>query len=233
MVAVALKKKASIDRALAEVRARAGAIDVLVNNAGIGVLAAFEDTTEEELRRVFETNFFGVCAVTRAVLPEMRARRRGRIVNVASVGGRIGSPGVAAYSASKFAVEGLSEALSSELAGLGVEVAIVEPGMYRTPMIGPERRNLSPRAADPSSPYHERCAAIAGVMQDMHVHGGPDPREVAEAIGRAATDAKPRLRYPVGKDAQALLFLKQILPERRFERVFEWLFRRTAARVPA
>jgi NAD(P)-dependent dehydrogenase (short-subunit alcohol dehydrogenase family) len=215
---------ASIERAVAEVHARAGAIDLLVNNAGIGVIAAFEDTSDAELRAIFETNVFGLAAVARAVIPGMRARRRGRIVNVASVGGRIGSPGVAAYSASKFAVEGLSEVLSLELAPFGIDVAIVEPGFFRTEMVGPAKRTMTPRAADPASPYHARCAAIDAFMQHAFDHGGPDPRDVARTIARAATDRRPRLRYPVGGDARLFFLLKRLLPARGFERVSEWLF---------
>lgn len=224
VVALDVTDPATITAAIAEIDARAGGVDLLVNNAGIGLIGAFEDTDEAELRRLFETNFFGLCAVTRAVVPGMRARRRGRIVNVSSVGGRIGSPGIAAYSASKFAVEGLSEALSLELAPFGIQVALVEPGVFRTEMIGPDKRRMTARAADPASPYHARCAEIAAVMQHTHDHGGPDPRDVARTIAAAATAGAPSLRYPVGKDAHALFMLRRVLPPRRFQRTFEWLF---------
>lgn len=221
---------ASIARAVAEVHARAGALEVLVNNAGIGVLGAFEDTSDAELRAAFETNVFGLAAVARAVIPGMRERRRGRIINVASVGGRVGSAGLAAYSASKFAVEGISEVLSFELGSFGVEVLIVEPGFYPTPMAGPGKRRLTPRAADPASPYHARCAAIDAFMQHSVDHGGPDPRAVARTIARAATDRRPRLRYPVGADARLVFLLKRVLPERTFEAAMEWIFRATIQR---
>lgn len=221
---------ASIAGAVAEVHARAGALDVLVNNAGIGVLGAFEDTTDAEMRATFETNVFGLAAVARAVVPGMRARRRGRIINVASVGGRVGSAGVAAYSASKFAVEGISEVLSFELASFGIKVVIIEPGFFPTPMAGPGKRRLTPQAADPASPYHERCAAIDGFMQHAVDHGGPDPRAVARTIARAATEPRPRLRYPVGADAQLVFLLKRLLPERAFEAAMEWIFRSSIQR---
>jgi NAD(P)-dependent dehydrogenase (short-subunit alcohol dehydrogenase family) len=218
--------RASIDEAIRAIEAREGGVEVLVNNAGVGLIGSFEDTTEAELRSTFETNFFGAAAVMRAVIPGMRARGRGRIVNVSSVGGRLGTLCVSAYSASKFALEGMSEALSIELAPFGIEVVIVEPGAFRTAMIGPEKRQLTPLAADPSSPYYARCSALDAYMQKQFEGEGPDPAPVADTIVEAVTALHPKLRYPVGTDAHVLLRLKGMLPARAFERLFAAMFER-------
>ncbi|WAS96738.1 SDR family oxidoreductase [Nannocystis punicea] len=229
VVVLDVTRPATIAAALADIRARAGGVDILINNAGIGLIGAFEDTDEVELRTLFETNFFGLGAVTRAVIPEMRARGRGRIVNVASMSGRIGAPAAAGYSASKFAVEGLSEALSHELAPFGIDVVIVEPGTFATELIGPQKRRWTTRAGDPASPYRALCSALTRTMQKGFERGHPDPNAVALAIAHAATAMHPRLRYPVGNDAQVLSLLRGLLPARRFERVFRWLLRRATS----
>src|SRR5712692_1770263 len=123
---------ASVARALAEMRSQAGPVDVLVNNAGIGYIAPMEEITMEHLRQQFETNFFGVVRVTQAVLPEMRARRSGRIINVSSVAGKLALPLFGAYSGSKFALEGMTDALRLEVYPLGIDVVLIEPGYIRT-----------------------------------------------------------------------------------------------------
>src|SRR5438067_1557709 len=141
--------RAAVERAIGEL----GRIDVLVNNAGHGFLGALEEVPEKQARAVLETNVFGVMAVTRAVLPQMRAQRRGHIVQMSSVGGMVGNPGHAIYATSKFALEGMSEALAGEVAPLGIRVTIVEPGPFRTDFAG-----RSMRFADPIDDYRETPA---------------------------------------------------------------------------
>jgi short-subunit dehydrogenase len=131
-LALDVANKAQIDASLAAATARFGAIDVLVNNAGYGLLGSIEETSEAQIRALFEVNFFGLVAVTQALMPAMRQRRAGWIVNVSSVAGQIGMPTSGFYSASKFAIEGFSESLRSELALFGVGVTVVEPGLFRT-----------------------------------------------------------------------------------------------------
>src|SRR6516165_7137806 len=137
------------DQAVAAVEAavaRFGRIDVLINNAGYSIVGAFEETPDAELRAVMETNFYGVMNVTRAALPQLRAQRAGAVVNISSLGGQLSMGGFGAYSASKFALEGMSEALAQELAPFGVKVLIVEPGQFRTALAGAVMRRMEVRA---------------------------------------------------------------------------------------
>ena len=203
---------ASIDEAL---RA-AGPVDVLVNNAGYGLGGLFEDVSMPELREQMETNFFGVAATMMAVIPGMRERRRGRIINVSSIAGRLGEPGMSAYCASKWAVEGLSEAVRFELLRDGVFVVLVEPGSFRTDIFGPNKR-IAARAADPSSPNYELTARAQAVIDRMIDRSTANPRDVARVILRAATAKRPRLRYLVGKDARLGAAAKALLPPRLME----------------
>jgi NAD(P)-dependent dehydrogenase (short-subunit alcohol dehydrogenase family) len=201
----------SIAAAVADVTARAGRIDVLVNNAGFGMGGFLEDLSMAELREQFETNFFGVAATTKAVLPAMRERGSGRIVNVSSIGGRFATPGLSAYCSSKWAVEGLSESLRHELKPFGIAVVIVEPGTFKTDIFERNRR-VAKRASDPSSPYYERTRKFERMVEALLADRKADPRDVARAIARAATIKRPRLRYLVGKDAHGQAIAKSLLP---------------------
>jgi NAD(P)-dependent dehydrogenase (short-subunit alcohol dehydrogenase family) len=201
----------SIAAAVAEVTARAGRVDVLVNNAGFGMAGFLEDLTLDELREQFETNFFGVVAVTKAVLPQMRERRSGRIINISSINGRFATPGLSAYSSSKWAVEGLSESLRHEMRPYGVQVVIVEPGTFKTEIFEKNRR-VAKRAFDPASPYFERTKQMERVVEKLLANRKADPRDVARTVARVATIKKPRLRYLVGKDAHGQAIAKALLP---------------------
>jgi NAD(P)-dependent dehydrogenase (short-subunit alcohol dehydrogenase family) len=183
--------------AVAEAIERAGAIDVLVNNAGHGLVGALEELTDEQFARVMGTNVFGVFAVTRAVLPHMRARRRGHIVQLSSVGGVVGNPGHAAYATAKFAVEGLSEALAGEVAPFGIRVTIVEPGPFRTGFAGRSMNFAEPiddYRDTPAGALRARFSAQDGVQPN-------DPVRAAEAIITAVRDSSSPLRLPLGPEA--------------------------------
>src|SRR5688572_3980715 len=206
----------SIMRAVEEVERAAGRIDVIVNNAGYGLGGAVEDLTMGELREQFETNFFGLVAVTKAVLPGMRERRHGRIINVSSVSGRVAFPGVAAYSASKFAVEGFSESMRHELLPFEVYVSLVEPGTFRTDIFDRNRR-VAARASDPSSAWAEMTRKISAIVDGRVERSTADPRDVALVIAEIATAPRPRLRYLVGRDARAQKLLSRLLPDRLWE----------------
>ena len=167
-LALDVDKQGQIDAAVKAAEARFGRIDVLVNNAGYGYLAAVEEGDDADIRAMFETNFFGLAAVTRAVLPIMRAQKSGAIVNISSVGGFIGFPGSGYYAATKFAVEGLSESLSKEVGPLGIKVIIVEPGPFRTGLGRPLPQNAKETCrrlcrygdcAPPPDSRHQRLAS--------------------------------------------------------------------------
>ena len=174
-----------------------GAIDVLVNNAGFGYRAAVEEAADKDLRDLFETNFFGLVRLTQAVLPKMRARKRGYIVNVSSVAGRMAQAGNGLYSASKFAVEGMSDGLRKELHPLGIRVMLVEPGPFRTDFAGRSLR----QSADPIEDY----AATAGLLRKERsgVHGTQpgDPVRAARCILRALQSDRPPFRLVLGRSA--------------------------------
>jgi NAD(P)-dependent dehydrogenase (short-subunit alcohol dehydrogenase family) len=212
---------------------RAGGLYGLVNNAAVPLRGYFEDLAPEEIRSVFETNVFGTMAVTRAVLPHMRAAGRGRIVMMGSIGGRIGTPGLAAYCATKFGLEGFTEALSLEAKLVGVDVSIVEPGIVKTDIWGANRIRAR-KALDPSSPYY-RWFMRAEELADRIVASAPNrPPDVAAAVHRALTDRRPRHRYVVGLRPRLLLALRAYLPGETFERIyFGAVMRRVTGGQPA
>jgi NAD(P)-dependent dehydrogenase (short-subunit alcohol dehydrogenase family) len=174
-----------------------GSVDVLVNNAGYGYLGAVEESEEDEVRAMLETNFFGLARMIHTVLPGMRRRRHGAIVNISSIGGLVGFPGVGYYNASKFAVEGLSEALAKEVAPLGIKVLIVEPGPFRTDWAGRSIK-MSPQQiqeyAETAGAFRERIRKNSG-MQDG------DPVRAGEAIIKAVEADNSPLRLALGRRA--------------------------------
>jgi NAD(P)-dependent dehydrogenase (short-subunit alcohol dehydrogenase family) len=224
---------ASVRAAVATVVERAGAIHGVVNNAGVPLRGYFEDLSPGEIEQVFATNLFGAMAVTRAALPHMRAAGRGRIVFMSSIGGRIASPALSAYCATKFALEGLGEALALEMRLVGVDVSVVEPGIVKTDIWGANRR-LAEAARDPASPY-ARWFSRAEELADRVVASAPTrPADVARAVHRALTDRRPRLRYVVGGRARLVLNLRAYLPGESFERIyFGALMRQVTRREPA
>lgn len=184
--------QAAVDAALA----RFGRIDVLINNAGFGIVGAFEETPDSELRAQMETNFFGAMNVTRAALPALRSQRSGAIVNISSLGGQLSFAGFSAYSASKFALEGASEALAQELAPFGIKVLIVEPGQFRTELAGPSMRHM-PVMED----YSEAVAGTREFAHNMHGTQTGDPLKAAAAIATALGAPQTPLRLQLGGDA--------------------------------
>ena len=210
---------ASIRDAVAAVVARSKGIYGLINNAGIGLRGYFEDLADEEIRQVFDANVFGVMAVTRAVLPHMRQARRGRILMISSVGGRIGSLGVSAYCATKFALEGFGESLFQELAPLGIRVCLIEPGIIKT-----ERwtihRGEAAKARDPSSPYHAWFSEAEKGADELVQASTATASDVAAVVHQALTVARPKLRYMIGRKAKFAVGLRRWLPGEAFERLY-------------
>jgi NAD(P)-dependent dehydrogenase (short-subunit alcohol dehydrogenase family) len=216
VVALDVTRSDSIDRAVSDVVARAGAIDVLVNNAGYGIGGFVEELSMEELREQFETNFFGLVALTKAVLPGMRERRSGRVINVSSIGGRVAVPGPSAYCASKFAVEGFSESLRYEAMGDGIFVSLIEPGSFKTDIFDANRR-MARRMLEPDAPHGAASKRMERQLARMLAQNHRDPADVARLIRRVATARRPRLRYLVGSDAWGEAVAKAVLPERALE----------------
>jgi len=186
--------EADVEAAVKAAKSRFGRIDVLVNNAGYGYLAAVEEGDDADVRAMFETNFFGLAAMTRAVLPVMRAQKSGAIVNISSIGGFIGFPGSGYYAATKFAVEGLSESLSKEVAPLGIKVIIVEPGPFRTDWAG--RSLKTPKK--PIDAYAQTAIARRRQIQGISGSQAGDPVRASEAIIAAVEQERPPLRLPLG-----------------------------------
>jgi NAD(P)-dependent dehydrogenase (short-subunit alcohol dehydrogenase family) len=209
----------SIDEAVATVVAEAGGVYGLVNNGGIGLRGCVEDCDDDEIRRVLETNVLGTIAVTKAVLPHMRAAGCGRVVTISSVGGRVCGFGVTIYCASKFAQEGLGEGLALELAPFGIQSVIVEPGIIKTSRWS-DHRGTARGAADRSSPYHDLFWASEESADKIVERSPTRPEHVARAVHEALTAKQPRMRYVVGRGASLVIFLRRHLPEPLFERLY-------------
>jgi NAD(P)-dependent dehydrogenase (short-subunit alcohol dehydrogenase family) len=206
--ALDVNRPGDAEAAVAAGVARFGRIDVLINNAGYGLVGAVEETSEQELRAVMETNFFGAMAVTRAALPILRAQRAGAIVQISSMGGQMSAAGFGPYSASKFALEGVSEALARELAPFAIKVLIVEPGAFRTEFAGAALRHMPIL-----EPYRDIVGGVRAFASGMNAAQEGDPAKAAAAVAAALNATNTPLRLQLGRDsvdavrahAQALL----------------------------
>ncbi|MFF8970883.1 oxidoreductase [Streptomyces sp. NPDC014995] len=203
---------ASVAATVQEVSKRFGRIDVLVNNAGVGSMGAAEETSVAQAQGMFDTNVFGVMRMVNEVLPHMRAQRRGRIINISSVLGFLPQPYMAAYAASKHAVEGYTESLDHEVRDHGVRALIVEPAYTRT--------GFEANSAKPDTPLHayaKQRQTVDRLMAEA-VRGGDAPAVVAKAIVAAATDAKPKPRYTAGPLAGRARVLRRLAPAGVFDK---------------
>jgi NAD(P)-dependent dehydrogenase (short-subunit alcohol dehydrogenase family) len=207
----------SVPSVVASIMGDYGRIDVLVNNAGFPMAGFAEDVQLPELREQFETNFFGHVAVTKAVLPTMRAQRSGHVIMISSVSGRTGQPSLSSYASSKFALEGWTESLRMEMFTLGIRVVLVEPGAYDTD-IWERNARLSKHSIDGTSPNIERARRFRDFVQSGAIKRR-DPREVARLIARVADDPNPKLRYLIGHDAYLQVILKALVPWGVYERL--------------
>lgn len=213
---------ASVAAAVAQAQQDFGRLDVLVNNAGYGLVGPFETATLDQIQQQFATNLFGAFAVMQAVLPAMRAQRTGVIINVTSVGGRTAFPMNSLYHATKFGLDGFSESLWYELAPFGIQVKIVAPGGVATDFAG---RSLH-FTADPHDEANPYAAQLRAVVDAFGSRGGAysQPEQIAEVIYQAATDGQPQLRYLAGADAQSLLATKAQLSEGDFMQMIKQNF---------
>lgn len=205
---------ASIAACVEAVRARYGRIDALINNAGFSSSGYVYDASLEEYRAQMETNFFGLVAVTKAVLPAMIEQRAGRIIQLSSLNGRVGFPVASAYSASKFAVEGFSQALRFEAKPFGVWVSVVEPGGFRTRIR--DNRQTAAAFGDPASPFAPWSKRYAEVYEELFA-SRPGPAPVVRTIRRVLCARRPRFRYLVGSDARLAATLHALWPS-----LLEW-----------
>jgi NAD(P)-dependent dehydrogenase (short-subunit alcohol dehydrogenase family) len=218
MVTMDVTDDNSVRQCVEGVLAKAGRLDAVVNNAGISIMGAVEDTSIDEAKTQLETNFFGVLRVCRATLPALRKNGGGHIVNISSLAGIIGLPFSGLYSASKFALEGVSESLRMECRTFGIHVVLVEPGDFRTNITA--RRQIV-AAAEANSAYRDAFAR-AKEKQAHDETTAPGPEAVARLVGRILADPNPRTRYSVGMLSQRMVVpLKRLLPQR----VFEWAAR--------
>ena len=202
----------SVTAAVGEALSKAGRIDLLVNNAGLGLVAGAEESSLEQAKSLFDVNLFGVVRMTTAVLPTMRRQRAGRIVNLSSVMGLIPAPFMALYSASKHAVEGYSESLDHEIRGAGVRVVLVEPAYTRTSFEG----NVY-QADQQLDVYQSARTNAEGVLRDG-MKTADAPELVASAVVKASTEANPHRRYAAGRAARQISLLRRFVPESAFDR---------------
>lgn len=220
-MALDVTDEASMVAAVDEAIASSGSIDVLINNAGYGLYGPVEQLPMEEIRRQFETNFFGLVRLTQLVLPHMRSNGHGRILNISSMGGRTTLPGGAMYHASKHAVESLSDALRIEVRPFGIDVVLIEPGPVKTAWNDVAAASVATAsAADPGEddPYLEFKNAVAGgfgsVTEGPFSHLSSDPDSIAKVVVRAATTRRPRTRYLINPVARSTVAAKALLPDR-------------------
>jgi NAD(P)-dependent dehydrogenase (short-subunit alcohol dehydrogenase family) len=218
-LALDVTREDSMTRAVAEVEARFGRIDVLVNNAGYSQSGAAEEVPLDAVRRQFETNVFGALRLAQLVLPGMRRRGRGTIVNLSSMGGRFTFPGFGVYHASKYALEALSDALRCEVRYLGVDVILIEPGMIKTEFGAAAISSMSSLGTAPKdSPYTEFNAALARTTAESYEKGplaalSGTADDVARVVERAIAARRPRARYTVTPSAKLLLGLRRLLSD--------------------
>jgi NAD(P)-dependent dehydrogenase (short-subunit alcohol dehydrogenase family) len=219
MLELDVRSDPSVRACVAAVLERVGRVDALLNNAGVEFSGALEEISMAEAREQFETNFFGVHRMVRAILPHMRRQRSGRILNVSSLAGLSSVPYLGMYSASKFALEGYSEALRMELRPFGIHVSQIEVGFLNTPM-GAHRR----QAADRIEAYDgERESAFAVFLRDEE--RGPPAEVIADAVLGILRSRNPRLRYVVGRQARRTVRLRRYLPASLYERGLRRAFR--------
>ncbi|WP_235779546.1 oxidoreductase [Sinomonas notoginsengisoli] len=224
LLALDLTDDSSLTDAARKVLTEAGRIDVLVNNAGYGSYGALEEVSIAEGRRQFEVNVFGLARLIQLVIPGMRERRSGTIVNVSSIGGQYYEPLGSWYHATKFAVEGLSDSLRIELRPFGVRVVVIQPGSIRSEWAEIARSSLLETSS--KGPYAKNARRVAGVLTSAYLPGIASPPEVvARVIVRAVQSPNPAPRYRVGMGAKPILALRKILPDRVFDVIVRAVYR--------
>lgn len=213
LLALDVTKPETIKEAVEKILSKVGQIDVLINNAGIGITGPIEETPDEEIKKAFDTNYFGPVNVMKAVLPHMRSRKQGLIINVTSIAGYMGLPFRGIYSASKGALELTTEALRMELKQFNVKVTNIAPGDFATNIAA--GRYHAPVLED--SPYQKQYGETLRLMNE-HVDAGKDPSIMAEMILKIINDENPKIHYKVGEPLQKFsIVLKRVLPDKIYE----------------
>jgi NAD(P)-dependent dehydrogenase (short-subunit alcohol dehydrogenase family) len=215
VAALDVTEPASIATAIRTGLDRFGDIDMVINNAGFALYGVFESLDDQDIRRLFDTNLFGVMNVIRGILPHFRSRKAGHIVNISSAGGIFALPAMALYCSSKFALEGFSEGIYHELGAIGISVKLIEPGgVLSTPFDGAALARMA--KATPPSEYEPFLHALAKNMEGMREAAKATAEDVAEAVFRAATDGTDRLRYVVTEDIKELVRLRHEASEEQY-----------------
>ena len=212
----------SVKDAIRTVVSENGRIDVLVNNAGYGLIGAFEDLSIDEIKNLYETNIFGLIRATQAVLPVMRRKKSGIIVNMSSGAGLFGYPGGSAYVSTKFAVEGLTESISYELGQFGIKVVLIEPGFIKTNFVN--AMAIAKKVQDPSSPYSQMMQRIQANSSEM-AKNGSSVDVVSKAILEAVTTKSPNLRYLAGKDVETWAASKKAMSDAEFQNMIQGIMK--------
>jgi len=210
---------ASVNAAVSEIEGRAGPVDILVNNAGIAIAAVMEEISLADLRKQYDTNIFGVLRVTQRVLPHMRQHRRGRIINMSSIAGRISSPLMGPYSSSKHAIEAISDSMRLELYPFGIAVVLIEPGYIPTSM-NRTAAELSAAYAQGAarSPYRRVYEGFVGSWEKTRKAAKDKPEDCARVILQAIEETPPRARYLVTREAKVAAFMKWAVSDRAWDR---------------
>jgi short-subunit dehydrogenase len=218
-----ISREESIEEFLSGIAAQGDTVDVLVNNAGYGLYGSVEETSLKDAKKQFDVNLFGLAKLTQGVLPSMREKRQGRIINITSVGGKIYTPLGAWYHASKHAVEGFSDCLRLETAAFGLSVIVIEPGPIRTPWV-----DIAKSTAEEGSgtgPYAKMTARVNKTVSKMYSGNSiSGPEAVAKTIVRAIQSSKPKTRYSSGKMAGILLTMRHLLSDRVFDRLVKRIY---------
>ena len=214
-IAMDISKDDEIVAAVERITSEEGGVDVLINNAGFGSYGAMEDTTLEDARYQFEVNLFGLARLTQLVLPYMRQKKAGRIINISSMGGKIYTPLGSWYHATKHALEGWSDCLRIEVAPFGIDVVIIEPGAIDTEWSGIMVEQMMERSGD--GPYADQAKRMADAADD----GGSPVSVIADVIVKAVETDKPKTRYSAGKYAKQLLAMRRLLSDRMFDRLIK------------
>lgn len=206
----------SVKDAMQSIISEASGIDVLVNNAGYGLVGALEDLAMEEIKSQYGTNLFGVIRVTQAVLPNMRKQKSGIIVNISSAAGRFAIPEQSAYVSTKFAIEGLTESIAYELEPFGIKVVLIEAGIVKTSMAN--NMVIAKKSQDPSSPYYRLIEnAVSSIEHGLETRSSP--HVVAKVVLKAVTSENPNLRYLAGKDIETWMEAKRSMSDEEFHKM--------------